>query len=222
MSVTRILRRAGMAAATCVALVAASTASAGNILHTIGWANGYENFTLSNHSGAVSVGGFAGDWNGTPIDFWCIDVFHSFSLGSTYTNDYVAAPYSNPRLSELFQADLASALTGPVNVNSAAFQLAVWNIIYDNDNSVSGGTWFATGDAAAISLANSWLTSLPSSSNVQLTSLTSTADPQHQQFVTPGGPLQQVPEPSSIPLLGVGLAAMLFAIRNRKSLGTKA
>ena len=113
-------------------------------------------------------------------------------------------------------------MTGPVNVNSAAFQLAVWNIIYDNDNSVSGGTWFATGDAAAISLADSWLASLPSSSNVLLTSLTSTADPQHQQFVTPGGPLQQVPEPSSIPLLGVGLAAMLFAIRNRKSLGTKA
>lgn len=222
MSVTRILRRAGMAAATCVALSAASTAFATNTLVTTGWANGFENFTVSNHSGAVSAGGFSGTFNGHPIDFWCIDLFHTFSLGGTYT-DYVAAPYSNARLSELFQADLASALTGPINVNSAAFQLAIWNIIYDNDNSVSGGTWFATGDAAAISLANTWLSTLPSSSTVVLTSLTSTADPQHQQFVTPGGPtLFQVPEPSTIPLLGVALAGMLFAIRSRKSFGNKA
>ncbi len=221
MSVTRILRRAGMAAATCVALSAASTAFATNTLVTIGYANGSENFTVSNHSGQVSAGGFSGTYNGVPIDFWCIDLFHTFNLGSTYT-DYVAAPYSNTRLSELFQADLGSALTGPVNVNSAAFQLAIWNIIYDNDNSVSSGTWSATGDSNAITLANMWLGSLPASSNFLLTSLTSTADPQHQGFVTPGGPLGQVPEPSSIPLLGVGLAAMLFAIRNRKSFGSKA
>jgi hypothetical protein len=115
----------------------------------------------------------------------------SFNLPGTYT-DYSAAPQVNARLSALFQTGLGSALTGTVNVNSAAFQFAVWNMLYDNDIFVDPGTWFASGGANAISLANSWLATLPSSSSFSLVQLTSR---QYQDFVTAGGPLGQVPEP---------------------------
>jgi len=208
-----ILKRVLFASAACVAVSTAPVAQANPTLDSIGWANGYENFTVSNHlSGGVSAGGFSGTWGGTPIVFWCYEMTQSFSFPGPYT-DYHAVPLVNLRLSELFQADLVSALTGPVNVNSAAFQLAVWNILYDTDNFVDLGTWFAKGDASAISLANSWLATLPSSSSFSLVQLTSL---EHQDFVTPGGPLTQVPEPSPLPLLGAGLAAMTFALRRRK------
>ncbi len=215
MRFTTPLRGLGLATVTCAALCAAPVAQATNTLVTSGWANGYESFAVSNHSGTVPAGGFTGTWNGTPIVFWCEELGQSFGLGGTYT-DYTAAPLVNLRLSELFQADLNSALTGPVNVNSAAFQLAIWNIIYDNDNFVNSGSWFASGDANAINLANSWLASLPASSSLSLMQLTSRT---HQDFVTPGSLPNccgDVPEPSPLPLLGAGLAAMLFAMRNRR------
>jgi hypothetical protein len=206
-----ILKRMVLASAACIALSTVNVAQANPTLVASGWANGHEDFTVSNHSGTVHAGGFSGTWGGTPIVFWCYEMGQSFGLPGTYT-DYTAIPLVNLRISALFQADLASALSGPVNVNSAAFQLAIWNILYDSDNRVDTGTWFASGDVNAINLANTWLASLPSTSSFSLVQLTSR---EHQDFVTPGGPLL-VPEPAPLPLLGAGLAIMMFAMRRRK------
>ena len=206
------LKRMVLASVACIALSTVHVAQANPTLVANGYANGHEVFTVSNHSGSVNAGGFSGTWGGTPIVFWCYEMGQTFNLPGTYT-DYSAIPLINTRLSALFQTDLASALSGPVNVNSAAFQLAIWNIIYDNDNFVDSGTWFASGDVNAINLANSWLASLPATSSFSLVQLTSR---EHQDFVTPGGPLK-VPEPAPIPLLAAGFALMLFATRRRKA-----
>ena len=207
-----LVRRVLFTSAACIAFSSLNVAQANPTLDATGWANGHESFTVSNHSGSVNAGGFSGTWGGTPIVFWCYEMTQSFNLPGIYY-DYHEVPLVNQRLSALFQTDLASALTGPVNVNSAAFQLAVWNILYDSDNFVDSGNWFASGDANAIHLANSWLGALPSSSSFGLVQLTSI---DHQDFVTPGGPLKQLPEPSPLPLLGAGLAGMMFALRRRK------
>ena len=84
--------------AAIVATSFVATAQAGTILQTLGWANGYENVNVVGTAQPVgdngSAGGFAGIWNGMDILFFCDDLDHYFSLGSTYTDDYQASSLS--------------------------------------------------------------------------------------------------------------------------------
>jgi hypothetical protein len=108
--------------------------------------------------------------------------------------------------------------------HSAAFQLAIWDILFDTDANLltAGPAGFgATGNGTTIALAQSYIAALggpvPSLLAVQFTSR------EHQDFITPGlvpglncapGGCQ-VPEPSPLPLLVIGAAGMLFAMRRR-------
>jgi hypothetical protein len=108
--------------------------------------------------------------------------------------------------------------------HSAAFQLAIWDILFDNDGNLStyggaGQFGVSGGNAATIALAQSWLNTLGSdSASFSLYQLTSSA---HQDFITPTVP-GLVPEPSALPLLGAGLAAMMLAMRRRRINGLPA
>jgi hypothetical protein len=118
-------------------------------------------------------------------------------------------------LARLFTNDLSQALLDAQH--SAAFQIAIWDILFDNDGnlSTSGGVgqFGASGNATTIAWAQGYLDNLGSgAASYPLIQLTSRAN---QDFITPG-PLGQVPEPSPLPLVGAGLAAMMFAMRRRK------
>jgi len=225
-----------LAGCAVAALLGFSASAAATPLHNTGWLAGSPG--PSYHIDAapvtpifpsVSTGGFTGTFGLAPIVYWCFDLTHSFSLMST--NDYVASLLGSgttaTRLSELF--NVASANGGFTSLtNSAAFQLAIWNIEYDSDALVESGTFAVSGGSAAINLADSWLGLLSNPTYANPTNavirLDSTDNPQHQNFITfstiPNCCGRTVPEPPMLPLvLTVAGLAVLVQTRRRTRVG---
>ncbi len=226
-----LVRRTLMALGTAVALCSIPSVSA-SILIGNGYAIGSESFTLTSSTvtpavNPLAAGGFTGTWDGNALLFWCFELDETFSFGVPYT-DYVASPLStsfpllNAQVAELFQAAGGSIGANSSVLTSAAFQLALWEIRYETSGTfnLTGGTFMASGDATgalAIAQANTWLNNLPTSSTYSITLLHSGAPESHQDFVTDSRvpTLLLVPEPSMLPLVGVGFLGMLVALRRR-------
>lgn len=188
-----------------------------------GWAFGNGNQVASNrYSG--NAGGFkgtltgAGDFDSQAFVTYCIELTESFSFsaGPIGTYDIVAGP-------NYFGAEKAAALgklitfanADPTRVDSAAestsFQLAVWNLVYDSDFSVSVAGSFndASGFAAyadqLLAGAAGVQQSLYSVSALQRRGtqdfLLAERVPRQQQ-------LEPVPVPGTLGLLAVGALAL--------------
>ncbi len=195
------------------------------------------------------------EWDGTgfgnnspfngPFTSFCIDLQEVIQFNNVYSFDLNAAlstapkataypaPLSGPmgptkanEMSELFGSHFGSLSTAD---DLQAFQLAIWNIVYDTDATVSSGIFAVTGgiDSTAISEANSWLTEALDPSNLalhhdnQLVALTGIADsapfPQDQIVHDPNIPIDTgVPLPSSLLAGSVLLAGLGIARVGRK------
>jgi hypothetical protein len=210
------LKRAVMAAAAAIALCTAPMASA-DPFGTQGYVAGSESFLLS-IGGVVSAGGFAGTWNGQGITFWCIELTQHFGFGNTYA-DYLADVPGNPvmtLLGRLFNEAYGMATVDAAH--SAAFQLAIWEIVYDpnNLNLAPGAGVFSVlgGNPGTVSIAQGWLSNLGSYADTYDLILLHSRD--HQDFVTFGTPfthLQRIPEPVSAGLLALAFLAMFVVLR---------
>ena len=221
-----------MAGATCLALSAASITHAG-ILTSSSLSGQGVTINVNGSSTGTTAGAFTGTFDdllgGGPVGiiFWCIDLFKHVSYPPFSYTGYTAATFESApltfdairqlNLARLFTNEFSNALTSAQN--SAAFQIAIWDILYDNDATIStyggaGQFGISSGNAATIALAQSWVNNLGSGTpQYPLTQLTSN---DHQDFITPGVP-GLLPEPSPLPLLGAGLAVMMFAMRRRKA-----
>jgi hypothetical protein len=162
-----------------------------------------------------------GTWNGLPITFWCFELTEFFNFNVEYF-DYTESPSLYPDLARLFEEAGGVAGATSTLVKSAAFQLAVWEIRYETTptyNLSSGsGSFYATSAApAAVAQANTWLQNLPLTSSYSVSLLHSGPPGIEQDFVYGTRPpvRQELPEPSPLPLLGLGAAAMIFSMRRR-------
>lgn len=188
-------------------------------LGTTGYAAGAQSFGLS-IGGSPSAGGFAGTWNAADIIFWCVELTQYFGFGGSYS-DYTPSLPDNATftmLGQLFHEAYGEATLDATH--SAAFQLAIWEIVYDSGNLNLGGGAFQVlnnnGNPETVALAQSWLANLGNfTDNYDLFLLSSAS---HQDFITFGRPFLprlSVPEPASLLLVALAILAMAFALRRR-------
>lgn len=185
-------------------------------------------FNVTGRSG-VGAGGFNASFDptgpapATSFVAYCIDLAQNFSWNSpfsvTQTNvTSLFGTFKAEALDRLYTQHFATATTPTL---SAAFQLAVWEIVTETSAStfaafgLGSGTFKAlAGDSTARGTADTWLQNLGSggSGGYTLTALVSGSH-QDQMMATP------VPEPETYMMLLAGLGLMAFVARRRQQDG---
>ncbi len=227
-------------AATALALSgAALAASAANVTLT-GWTYGSGNSVHATYgigqSYAGAAGGFTGSLSGTPggqfdtsaFNTYCIELTEHFSFSSNPMLQYSVvdgASYFGGRYSDASKATALGKLLTYVSANptmvdtaaeSTAMQLAVWNLVYDTDFTVSSGSF---ADTSAYKTQANALLAGAAGVTTSLFSVYALEKAGSQDFLLavrnpPAG--QTVPEPASLVLVALGLMAAFFA-RQRAS-----
>ena len=175
------------------------------------------------HAGAFSLNPPAGEIA------YCIDLAQTISFGSLYTDytksslaaDVVLSPLRKGEIAQLFHGFYTTSLLS--TTNSAAFQLALWEIVFESASSsldVDGahdaahrGNNYATGPdgpGTVIGIANDWLAGLGAFSTDTTGFYTYRSDWHQDQIV-----YHRTPEPPTLIILGAGLGLIAFLARRR-------
>ena len=194
------------ALAACL-LMAGTPAFAANVVHTIGWTVNNpdssssrgasvtatsveylpESGVFQSKSGTVGAGEFDVSLNGSPtFEAICTDIFHSLSFGKNYSDwtiSTAATLYTDERAKALGKLwtlahDGAGNDSHQSNAKSAAFNLAVWEIVYESSRDSGGKLVFNLGAGAfkgsnsATAVAQGWLNDIQDpSKTIAVTSL---------------------------------------------------
>jgi hypothetical protein len=169
----------------------------------------------------LAAGGFSTSVNGGPsFASYCVDLYQWLPGWNTANGTYGevdAAIFFGSKLDDV--AKLFSGVSGQVDsaLESAAFQLALWEIKYESSgsgyNMLAGDVKFSDSysNNGAVATAQTYLDGLSTyANNLQVHVLASNSN-QDVVFATP------VPEPSTYALMLIGLAGVAFAARRGKS-----
>jgi hypothetical protein len=173
---------------------------------------------------------------GSPLSTFCIDITHNVTTGGKFTYNIDPPLGADTQvinggltqsqvdhLRELYGKYYFDA--GTTNVKAAAFQLAIWDIVYNdtliqNNGTLSGtpaftfsynssDTGFSNANAGALpGQITTYLTDLASDPKAELLVLDSTSGNQNQLGLA-------APEPSSLMLAGIGAAGLIGLARRR-------
>lgn len=210
-------------AAAVAGLFVAQSAVADTLTWNGGFAYGSAPVTISAPiSGTFSGGAFTmtdTTTGGPSFAAWCVDIFDGMAATQNYTfksgaTFYSADPGKATALSHLASNWLSAATTSASN--SAAFQLAVWEIV----NETSGGTYSLTAGnfrgtsstAAVLTEANLMLANL-TGTLTYTTNIWAQNTAHSTQDLAVFAP---VPEPESYAMMLAGLGMMGFVARRRK------
>ena len=152
---------------------------------------------------------------------WCVDIFqyipggtpgeYSLDAGGLTVNS--AARNDLGRLATMFLSAATTPGAGSGN-NAAAFQLAIWEILYERNTpsyNLASGSFFSNAALSAPhTIAQGWLNQVNNPNNSANTySLNVYTSQGFQDQVT----FQNVPEPTTLGLLGIGLIGIGWARR---------
>ena len=177
--------------------------------------------TVDDKTYAGGAGEFEGTLNGNSFKTYCLDLYESFYFDTTYTDYHIAAlapakAFDMGRLITKYRDGVDTAK------ESAAFQVALWEILYETSTTYSlfSGAFMETASNDGIrTLAQGWLSDLGSVSNVNVFKLESLGHYDsrhnwvkgHQDFLV----TTPVPEPSTYALMLAGLFGIGFVVRRR-------
>lgn len=191
-----------------------------------GFSNGYAAVDVTVDSfGTIGAGQFRGTLDGNSFLTYCTDLFQSFSWGQTYAYTLVANGATNGLTNT--QADrlgkLYTAAGGPATntTDSAAFQLAVWELLYDNTpGSVTSGDFrlLSGASTAQRDRADAWLTAVlaPGASKAfDAQRLYSSVAQDFVIFTPLPQPSISIPEPAGLGLVTMALG--LLALNRRRA-----
>lgn len=163
----------------------------------------------------VYAGGFKTTDGTNTFVSWCVDILQNTYFGNP-SNDYTLVDASNVPQIGAARANalgaLATGYLGQVNnaTTSAAFQLAVWEIVFEtagNPYNLGAGNFSVWGASdASIATAQTWLSNLPGTSTYTVSVWQSPTRQDLAVFTT-------VPEPATFGLLALGICGLAFVRR---------